>query len=175
MVMPRLRQVVMAPVHPAWQAPKVGRGAVRTIVAAGLTAGSLDAVAASTFYSGTPARIFRYVASGLLGPTAREGGAGTALFGLLLHFVVALSVAAVFYTASRRLGWLSRHPGWAGPAYGVIVYFVMRLVVLPLSAVTLGPLTWPAVLKGVAIHCCCIGLPIALVVRHLGGPARAGG
>jgi hypothetical protein len=145
------------------------RPTVQTILAAGLAAGVLDGIAAPTFSPATAGQVYRYVASGLLGPEALAGGAGTAVVGLLLHFLVATAAAAVYHGLWRWSAWPRRHAIAAGLLYGVAVFFFMRLAVLPLSAVALRPLTLAAAARGVAIHCLFVGLPIALVTRRLAG------
>jgi hypothetical protein len=139
---------------------------LRTVAIAGLIAGALDGTAAVLVYGPTPLRLFQSVASGLLGSDSYQGGIATGILGLVLHFFIATSAAAVFLLASRRLPLLVRRAAPSGVAYGIAVYFFMRLVVLPLSAATLRPLTLEAAAKGVAIHIVCIGLPIALWIRH---------
>src|SRR3982751_966851 len=76
-----------------------------TILYGGLVVGILDGLFALIFYGlilGAPTlRIFQSVAAGLLGrPAAIEGGVRTFLLGLLLHFIVATCIAAVYYLAS---------------------------------------------------------------------------
>ena len=139
----------------------------RAIALAGAVAGTLDiaaAVALSMSRGGTPAGVLRYIASGLLGPAAFQGGAASAALGLVLHFVIATGAAAVYALAARRVAFLTRHPVPAGLAYGVVVYFVMNLLVVPLSRVAPRPFTPSAVMIG--IHMICVGLPIALAVSR---------
>src|SRR5882724_12620902 len=78
--------------------------ALETILYGGLVVGILDLLFAFTFYGlilgAKPLRIFQTVAAGLLGrPAAYEGGLKTFLLGIVLHFVVASSIAAVYYAA----------------------------------------------------------------------------
>lgn len=80
----------------------VGRPrAFDTIVYGGLIVGILDGLFAFVFYGMIlgvkPLRIFQSVAAGLLGRASYEGGVATFSFGLLLHFVVATCIAAVYY------------------------------------------------------------------------------
>jgi uncharacterized membrane protein YagU involved in acid resistance len=75
------------------------------------------------------------VARGVLGTASFEGGAATALLGVLLHYTIAVSMAVTYYLVSRRVSALSRRPIASGVAYGVLLYLLMNLVVLPLSAV----------------------------------------
>ena len=149
--------------------------AIRAISTAGAVAGVLDISDAFTFYGVkgiSPVRILQSISSGLLGRQAYQGGVGTAALGLLLHFIIAFSAAAIFYLASRRIAFLTRRPVLAGLLYGVFVYAFMNGVVLPLSAIgTHGPTHgWPLV-NGVLAILLLVGLPISLIVRRL-APAQ---
>jgi hypothetical protein len=139
----------------------------RGILFAGLLAGVLDitaAFASSALRGVGPVRVLKFIASGLLGPAAFQGGAMTAALGMALHFVIALGAAAVYWAASRVIVVLTRHPVPFGLLYGVAVYFFMSLVVIPLSAVPKRPFVLS--LQGIVIHMLCVGLPIALVLRR---------
>lgn len=143
--------------------------AVHAILWGGLIAGSIDIIYAVSYSAARgvpPMRLLQSVASGLLGSSAYQGGAGTAALGLLLHFLLMSIIAAIFYFASARLRFLLEHPvGW-GALYGFLVYWVMNLVVLPLSAfpseVKFVPLT---VATSLIVHAFGIGVPIAWASR----------
>jgi hypothetical protein len=142
---------------------------LRTVLLAGAVAGALDITAAFAFWairSVSPFRVLRGIASGVLGPAAAKGGWPTAVLGLLLHFVIALGVAAVYWAASRWWPVLLRQPVLCGLLYGVIVYVVMNKVVVPLSRVTPRTPAWPMVATMIAIHMLFVGLPVALVVAR---------
>jgi len=144
--------------------------AYRAIFMGGLIAGTLDITAACTqsylMRGVSPLRVLRYVAGGLLGPDAFNGGLGTAALGLALHFLIATTWAAVYYAASRKLTILTERPILCGPLYGIVVWCVMNLIVLPLSALPKFSFTLSGVLTGAGILMVCIGLPIALIVRR---------
>jgi hypothetical protein len=144
--------------------------AVRAIGLAGLLAGTLDILAAFVVYGlrgAKPLGILQSVASGLVGRTAAYGGGGkTAALGLALHFFIATSAAAVYYAASRRLDVLVKHAVFSGIAYGVAVWLFMNFVVIPLSAIGRWPTINGLAAVIVVVHMVCVGLPIALVVRH---------
>ena len=113
-------------------------------------------------------RLLQFVASGLIGQKAFQGGAAATVLGLGLHFVIALSVVALFYFASRQLAFLRHHVVLSGILYGLIVFGVMNLVVLPLSAAKpRHSLTGDLIQIG--IHMFIIGLPTALLVRRFSG------
>ncbi len=144
-------------------------GALAAILWAGLVSGTLDITAAFIFYARFGAfavRLLQGIASGLLGKAAFQGGLATAFVGLLCHFFIATSAAAVYFAASRRLPVLVQHAVASGALYGVAVYFFMQLVVIPLSAIGPRPASLRTVIVGVAIHICCVGVPIALIVRR---------
>lgn len=141
------------------------------IAVGGLLAGTLDILAAfaMSWPRVGPARVLQSIASGLLGRAAYQGGARTAALGLLLHFVIALGAAAVYYAASRQWPVLWRRPVACGLAYGVVVYLVMNLVVVPLSQIGFRLPPWQTVALLVVIHMVCVGLPIALATARAPG------
>ncbi|MBS0433223.1 MAG: hypothetical protein JSS21_12585 [Proteobacteria bacterium] len=111
-----------------------GRAAWRAILAGGLIAGTLDIGAAALINWMNPLVIMRFVAGGLLGKAALQGGLPVSALGMLLQWAMSLLIAAIFVVAALRLRWLTARPVAAGLAYGVVIYFVMNYVVLPLSA-----------------------------------------
>jgi hypothetical protein len=85
------------------------RAAGRAIVVTGLIVGTLDILSAfmiALSRGSTVTRLLQFIASGLLGPQAFQGGAGTAVLGLTLHFFIAFTLVAVFYAARRHFGLL---------------------------------------------------------------------
>lgn len=138
--------------------------AVLAIFVGGLIAGALDLTSAFiTFGWGVP----RAIAGGLLGRTAFQGGPGTYALGVLLHFFIACSAAAIYYAVSRRLEFMTEHAVVCGMFYGIAIFLVMNLVVLPLSALHVrGPFQLRGLIQGVLVHMIIIGLPIALSVKR---------
>lgn len=142
----------------------------RPVLIGGLLAGLLDLAFALAFAAANgvgPVRLLQVIASGWLGDAAFDGGASTAMLGLVSHFALALLWAAGFALAAWRVPGLLRHPVAAGLAFGIVVFLAMRLVVLPLSAyprpVTFKPL---ATALDLASHMLLFGLPIALATRR---------
>lgn len=144
--------------------------ALDTILYGGLVVGILDGLFALVFYGmilGVKTiRIFQSVASGLLGKAAYEGGIKTFLLGVLLHFIVATCIAAVYYLASLKLPVLIQRPVICGLLYGLIAYLVMNYVVIPLSAIGLRPTTLRVFLPAFIAHALLVGLPVALLARR---------
>jgi hypothetical protein len=140
--------------------------AVQAVLLGTLVVGTLDILDAFIFFGlrgAGPVRILQSIAAGLLGRDAFQGGAGTAVLGLFLHFVIALVVVALYVGVSRRIPVLALRPFVCGPLYGVAVYLFMNFVVLPMSAAAPGAKTLAVVANGVIIHMLGVGLPSALV------------
>jgi uncharacterized membrane protein YagU involved in acid resistance len=152
--------------------PNRRSSALPAIFTAGFIAGVLDLTAAcvvSWIRAGVgPVRVMQSISSGLYGAAAFTGGARTAVLGVVLHFIIATSAAAVFYVASRSLRILIEHAVPAGLLYGVLVYLFMNFVVLPLSQVAKRPVPVSGRVIGMLVIMFCIGLPIALIVRRAG-------
>lgn len=144
--------------------------AFRAILLGWLIAGTMDITAAiitTLAYGRSPARMLQGIASGVLGTRSFEGGLKTSVLGLLLHFVIAFGATVVYYAASRKLTFLVRQAVVSGILYGIAVYFFMQLVVIPLSAIaSRAPFRPFQLALGLIVHMLCVGLPIALVVRH---------
>ncbi len=156
---------------PAAAPSPAGRSrAITAIVVGGVAAGILDissAIGAWLPRGVTPVQIFQSVARGVYGDAAFQGGWLTALIGLGLHFLIALTATAVYYLASRKLTFMTARPVIAGFIYGELVYLFMNFVVVPLSAIGEPfPFRWQSLVTGPVGHLVFVGLPIALAVRH---------
>ena len=108
---------------------------IQAIALGGFVAGTIDLFAASLISWRSPFFICQAVASGLFGRASFDGGARTAITGLLLQWAMSLVIAAIYVLASGWLPPLKRQWLPAGLAYGVGIFFVMNYVVVPLSAV----------------------------------------
>jgi len=113
-------------------------------------------------------RLLQFVASGMLGQEAFQGGTATAALGLALHFVIAFTLVAIFYLAGRKVLVLQEHAVASGILYGLAVYAVMNLVVLPLSAAKPRHSITGDLIQ-IGIHMFVIGLPTALLLRRFSG------
>jgi hypothetical protein len=144
-----------------------------TIVYGGLAIGFLDFLDASIFFPNYYGITFQQVwwgpASGILGrDAARAGGWNTALFGILMHFCVAFSIATVFWLCSRAIPFILKKPVISGLAFGVLAHFVMQCVVVPLSARASSPTAvfsepLGSMLNSIIGHALLVGLPVALI------------
>jgi hypothetical protein len=145
--------------------------AIKTVLTAGLVAGTLDLALAISYFAVTVhapiVAVPLAVASGLLGRQAYSLGTPAAVLGIALHFFIALTVAGIYFAASRTLRILTRRPIVCGAAYGIGVFLVMQYIVLPLSARP-GPrrFTTGWFIADVASHIFFIGITIALITRR---------
>jgi hypothetical protein len=136
----------------------------------GLFAGTLDItdnLIFNSFRGITPAMVFRYIASGLIGINAAHSyGLGSVILGVLIHFAIALTWTAIFYAASRKLSILTQHYVLGGLLYGTFVYLFMNFIVLPLSRVPPRSISLASRINGVLALLLFIGLPISLLTRR---------
>ena len=144
---------------------------VSALVRIGLIAGTLDIsenLVFNAFRHITPAMIFRYIASGLLGMEAIRGGAGMIALGVAIHYTIALAWTALYFFAALQWRVLVRRPVACGLIYGALVYIVMNFAVLPLTRI---PHSHAAVsvasrVSGMLALLFCIGLTVALLTAR---------
>jgi len=157
---------------------------LKPILYAGALVGVLDITAACievyVNYGFAPPRLLKGVATGLLGRGALDGGFGTAALGLLMHFTMAMTVAAIFYALSRRLPLPQKMLGVVivGLLYGAAVFAVNNYATAPLlswvrSLYLHTPISFrhPMGWSQFVIHLFCVGLPVALVMHQCAPPA----
>ena len=111
------------------------RAVLSAILWGGLVAATLDIGAAVRVSGRSFGFILQFIASGLIGKAAFEGGAATVALGVVLQELMGLIIAAIYVIASLKLSWLRRSWAWWGLAYGAGIFAVMNYVVVPLSAV----------------------------------------
>lgn len=107
---------------------------LKPVILGGLIAGTIDIFAAALISHHTPVVILYFIAGGLLGRAALDGGWSIAVLGLALQWGMSIVIAAPFVFAADRVSILKRHWIIAGVAYGVVVFYVMNYIVVPLSA-----------------------------------------
>ena len=133
---------------------------LRPILIGGAVAGTLDKIwGFISFGLKSP----QAIAAGLIGRSAAfQGGVATWTLGMLLHFFIAVSAAAIYCLASRKMKFLADDWLVCGLFFGIAVFLVMNLVVLPLSALHLtGPYQLRGLLQGLVGHMVIVGLPIS--------------
>jgi hypothetical protein len=139
---------------------------VKTILAAGFTAGILDGTAAVLFLGNMDySRVFKFVASGLFGKTAFDGGNEMVVYGISIHLLIAMTFAVLYYFIFSKIDFFSRNKIIGGLLYGILAWLIMTFLVLPFTNVTQSEMTLVGAIKNVVILMCCIGLPIALIIQ----------
>lgn len=142
-----------------------------TLFLSGLIAGTLDILAAILVYSyilhkTTAIKILQSIASGIFKKDAYTGGSQMALYGLLLHYFIALVFAWFYFTIYPYFSFIKKNTLFSGILYGIFVWIVMNLVVLPTVFPVLPEkhLDFPLLLS-ILILICCIGIPIAFITK----------
>src|SRR5512145_2199582 len=109
----------------------------------------------------------QYAASGIMGDAAFAGGLATALFGLVLDFIMITIMAGVFIFSVDRIPLLRRNVIVGSILYGFGVFIVMNFIVLPLSAAPELPASplW-LLIELVLQHILLIGLPLGILVQR---------
>jgi hypothetical protein len=137
------------------------------ILITGLIAGTIDILAAIIILAGGNAvGTLKYVASGAFGKAALEGGSEMAAWGLLFHFIIALSWTTAYFLIYPKLPFLKWNKWLNAIAYGLIVQMLMSFVVLPLSQIPPRPFNWVSFLENAVILMFSIGLPVALMAER---------
>jgi len=147
--------------------PSARREFLRPILIGGAVAGTIDKICGFISFG---IRSPQGIAAGLVGRSAAfQGGAATWMLGMLLHFFIAFTAAAIYCFASRKLEFLADHWLVCGLFYGIAVFLVMNLVVLPLSALhATGPYQLGGLLQGLLVHMFFVGLPISFSLQRWG-------
>jgi hypothetical protein len=150
----------------------------RALLWGGLICGLLDGAAAAVHAwlatNTPPDRLFQGVASAVLGRTAFNGGALTAILGVLMHFGVAFAATATCCLLYRRASSLRNLPLLLlGALFGAGIFCAMNFAILPLlsgvrSLYLDTPVRWPGSMGWAqfAIHLVFVGQPIAAAVRR---------
>lgn len=84
------------------------RSVLIAILLGGLMASTLDIGAAAPINGRSPAVILQFIASGLIGSGPLAGGTGTVFLGLLLQWLMGVTIAAVYVLASLRFPLFTR-------------------------------------------------------------------
>jgi predicted neutral ceramidase superfamily lipid hydrolase len=138
-----------------------------------LIAGTCDIVAACTqayiVAKILPLRILKYIASGVFGKSAYEGGIEMSLLGLVFHYMIAFACTAVFYWLYPKLSFLKFSLFLNTFTIGIVAWFVTTQMIIPISQITPAPFSISKVLMAISILIVCIGLPIAYRAKQFYG------
>jgi hypothetical protein len=135
----------------------------------GLLAGVFDITQAFIGFGllgAKPFRILQHIAGGVFGARSTQMGWTSAVLGLVFHFTIAFTAAAVYYLASRVLRVMVEYAVVCGLIYGEMVFLFMYFVVLPLTPLGSAHFSTATYITGPVGHTFLVGLPIALSVRR---------
>lgn len=142
------------------------KNTIKNLLLIGLLAGLLDGISAVVFLAKMNFGIvFKFIASGIFGKSAFEGGTGMVLLGIVLHFLIAITFTFFFYFTFNRFDVLKNNKIIRGLIYGAFIWTVMNIIVLQLSNTPQNPLTFIGIAKGMSILMVCVGLPISLLTK----------
>jgi uncharacterized membrane protein YagU involved in acid resistance len=142
---------------------------------AGLIAGAMDITAACIHAylrnGATPEQILRGIAGGAFGKEAATNGNMMIVWGLLFHFLIAISFTFFFFLLAKMIPSLVRYPVLIAIIYGAFVWAFMRYVVLNyISTIKITPIVGQEkiinTIIGAVILMICIGLPDAFLARR---------
>jgi uncharacterized membrane protein YagU involved in acid resistance len=149
----------------------VSKTVLRAILIGGAAVGVLDAtdgvVWAAVTAGQNPIQVLQWIATGILGPHAFEGGLAAAGLGALIHFAISYGFTAAFVVAWTKIETIRKNWIAFGLAWGVLVWAFMNLIVLPNSSVPIAPLTVGALVNGIVGHAVTVGLAAAYVSRRV--------
>ena len=142
----------------------------KTIFLAGLLVGSLDIIAALVnFYIKTgkdPLIVLKYIASAAFGKSAFSGDSLMAVWGLLLHFLIALIWTIFFFFLYPKLKMLSWNRILTGIVFGIFIWLVMTQLVVPMSKASGGSFHLKQAIIAVLILIGAIGLPLSFIAHR---------
>jgi len=164
---------------------------IRAILLATLIAGVLDASGAMIHFkinvpNANPLLIWRGVAGGAFGDTARSGNLFPwVIVGILFHFLIVFLFASFFFFIYPKIKALQKNSIIVGLLYGIFIWTVMNFLVLPLSNIRSQNKMWAIVntngklhavfqgnsnikqmIIGIIIIMFCVGLPISLIIGN---------
>jgi len=109
--------------------------------------------------------MLRYVGSGPF-PAATDMGAGGAILGLVVHFVLMAIMAMALVLLVHWRPRLADTPVRTGLVWGVLTYFAMNWLVVPLRFGTPLPPTALSVVTQLFAHIVLVGLPMTFIASR---------
>ena len=145
-----------------WSSP------IKTIIYAWLIAGTLDIMSAIInsliFYKGDLIGLFQYIASGLFGQSAFNGGVRMVFAGLVIHYLIALTWTLIFFFVYPKIKILSYNKIITGLIYGIFIWIIMNKIVLKFSGVPHIKFNLIHDVLGTAYLMFCTGLPVSIII-----------
>ncbi len=150
------------------QQGRPAKSLLSAILISGLIVGTFDLTAASIqtlFYQGNLIRLFKYIATGVYGKEALEGGGAYALQGILFHYCIAMIWTITFFLIYPKIPLLAKNRILTGILYGLVVWLVMNRVVVPLSNTSKNPFDLSRAMIAAGILIVAIGIPLSYMAN----------
>ena len=109
----------------------------------------------------TPDIILKFIASGVFGKAAFDGGSAMMAMGLLFHFIIAFACTSIFFILYPKLNFLKKNILLNAVLIALAVWCTTNLIIMPLSKIGMPAFTAASVARAVFILIICIGLPIS--------------
>ena len=140
------------------------------IIQAGLITGTLDILSAFIYYYIKSGKtnflvIFKFIASGIFGKAAGDGGTNMILAGLILHYAIAFAFTIFFFWLYPKVNLMSKNRVVTAIIYGLFVWSVMNLIVVPLSNTAQRPFNIANAVTNMCILIICIGVPLSFIAN----------
>ena len=143
---------------------------IKTIIGAGLLAGTLDILAAFTdYYLATrrgPEGVLRFIASGVFGKDAFTGASVMIWLGLLFHFIIAFALTILFFIVYPKVKLLQLNVVLTAIIFAAIAWIITNLIIVPLSNTPAIPFKLISALKAFAILIFTIGFPLVIIFKN---------
>lgn len=115
-----------------------------------------------------PAQFMQWIASAINGVSAFAGGSSTIIEGFIIHVIVTIIMAVVYYFAYKASSLVRKNAIISGIIYGLGIWIVMNLIVFPLSNVPPAPFVLFNAIISIIWHIVLVGLPFAIITNlHL--------
>jgi hypothetical protein len=152
--------------HSILRSTFIKQGAFRAAITTGLLVGLLDGVVAclQVYISRgrMPDAVFKFIASGVFGSSAFNGGMLMIVSGIIFHLVIAVLWSTLYFVITFFIRGLVKLWWISGVTYGAYVWVMMNFVVVPVSNT---PDIVPT-LTSLFIIIFCVGLPISFYARR---------
>lgn len=141
----------------------------KTIVLAGLLAGTLDITAAFIQYvvvtEKNPVTVLRYISSAIWGKDAFTGGVPIVIAGLVFHYIIAFIFTVFFFLIYPVFNKIIGNKILQAIVYGIFVWCIMNLGVVPLTKAPAGEIVLSKAIISASILIVCIGLPLTFMAK----------
>jgi uncharacterized membrane protein YagU involved in acid resistance len=136
-------------------------------IKAGLLVATLDISAAciQTYIKAGkgPQAVLRYLASAVFGQEAFTGSRIMIFFGLLFHYIIAMSFALLFFWLAKKIPSLLKQKILTAIVYAVFMWSFMEFIVLPLTRLPHRTIVFSNALIAIGILLICISLPLSFM------------